>query len=374
MHPVNGGGALPSRTDRHSGALNPAQLVCDQDEDEQRHRKSDPQRQGANGVVSAAFVSDQKHHGRPQARNDQHKRDHDDDFQDRAPPIEAGDCRRMESPRLKRKGIAPLPSIAALVLVALTVSLGNWQTRRAEEKIALQAERDQAAARAPVVLDERALAAPNSLLGRRVIADGRFLERYSVFIDNRSYRGQAGFHVLTPFRLEGLPQTILVLRGWVPQDPAARGRLPALVTPAAQVRIEALAQRDLDQVLELMKAAPPGPEDRLWQNASIAAMSQWSGLTLLPIVLRQTAEAPVPPDVAPGRSVSSSASPTSPQTSQVVPSASPAPSALTLVRDWPSPGAGVDKHRAYAFQWYSMAVLVTCLWFIFFWRSRQPRS
>lgn len=280
----------------------------------------------------------------------------------------------MESPRLKRKGIAPLPSIAALLLVALTVSLGNWQTRRAEEKIALQAERDQAAVRAPVVLDERALAAPDSLLGRRVIADGRFLERYSVFIDNRSYRGQAGFHVLTPFRLEGLPQTILVLRGWVPQDPAARDRLPALVTPVAQVRIEALAQRDLDQVLELMKAAPPGPEDRLWQNASIAAMSRWSGLSLLPTVLRQTTEVPVPSDELPGRSVSFSGSPASSQTSQVVPSASPAPSATTLVRDWPSPGAGVDKHRAYAFQWYSMAVLVTSLWFIFFWRSRQPRS
>lgn len=280
----------------------------------------------------------------------------------------------MESPRLKRKGIAPLPSIAALLLVALTVSLGNWQTRRAEEKIALQAERDQAAARAPVVLDERALAAPDSLLGRRVIADGRFLERYSVFIDNRSYRGQAGFHVLTPFRIEGLPQTILVLRGWVPQDPAARGRLPALVTPVAQVRIEALAQRDLDQVLELMKAAPPGPEDQLWQNASIAAMSRWSGLALLPIVLRQTTEVPVPSDEPPGRSVSFSGSLASSQTSQVVPSASLAPSAMTLIRDWPSPGAGVDKHRAYAFQWYSMAVLVTSLWFIFFWRSRQPRS
>jgi cytochrome oxidase assembly protein ShyY1 len=277
-------------------------------------------------------------------------------------------------PRLKLKGIALLPSIAALLLVALTVSLGNWQTRRAEEKIALQAERDQAAARAPVMLDARALAAPDALLGRRLIAEGRFLERYSVFIDNRSYRGQAGFHVLTPFRLEGLPQPILVLRGWVPQDPAARGRLPTLVTPAAQVRIEALAQRDLDQVLELMKAAPPGPEDRLWQNASIAAMSQWSGLALLPIVLRQTNEVPVPFDERAERSVLSSGSPASSQTGQVMPSASPAPPALTLVRDWPSPGAGVDKHRAYAFQWYSMAVLVTSLWFIFFWRSRQPRS
>jgi cytochrome oxidase assembly protein ShyY1 len=257
-------------------------------------------------------------------------------------------------PRLKVKGIALLPSIAAFLLVVLTVSLGNWQTRRAEEKVALQAERDQAAAQAPVTLDARALTAPDALLGRRVIADGHFLERYSVFIDNRGYRGQAGFHVLTPFRLEGLAETVLVLRGWVPQDPAARGRLPTIAAPSTRVRIEALAQRDLDQVLELMKAAPPGPEDRLWQNASISAMSQWSGLALLPVVLRQTTESPV--------------------LSEGAPTASPAPRAVALVRDWPSPGAGVGKHRGYAFQWYSIAVLVTGLWLIFFWRSRHPRS
>jgi len=248
----------------------------------------------------------------------------------------------MELMRLKVKGIALLPSIAALVVAALTVSLGNWQTRRAEEKSLLQAARDQAALQPPVVLDARALDAPTALVGRRAIAEGRFLEEHSVFIDNRSYRGQAGFHVLTPFRLEGSSAVVLVLRGWVPSDPAARSRLPALAESQSSLQIEALVQRDLDQVLELMKAPAPGPGERLWQNASVDAVSRWSGLTLPPIVLRQIAEA--------------------------------GPQAATLVRDWPSPGAGVDKHRAYAFQWYSMAFLVICLWLIYFWRTRRSRS
>lgn len=247
----------------------------------------------------------------------------------------------MELMQLKVKGIALLPSIAALLVVALTVSLGNWQTRRAEEKRLLQAARDQAALQPPVVLDARALDTPAALLGRRAIADGRFLEGHSVFIDNRSYRGQAGFHVITPFRLEGSSAVVLVLRGWVPSDPAARSRLPTLAESHSALRIEALVQRDLDQVLELMKAPAPGPDERLWQNASVDSVSRWSGLTLPPIVLRQTSET--------------------------------GSQAATLVRDWPSPGAGVDKHRAYAFQWYSMAVLVICLWLIFFWRTRRSR-
>ena len=244
--------------------------------------------------------------------------------------------------RLKVKGIALLPSIVALVVVALTVSLGNWQTRRAEEKRLLQVERDQAALQPPVVIDARALSAPAALVGRRAIADGRFLEEHSVFIDNRSYRGRAGFHVLTPFRLEGSSAVVLVLRGWVPSDPAARSRLPTLVESQSALRIEALVQRDLDQVLELTKAPAPGPGERLWQNASVDSMSRWSGLTLPPVVLRQTAEV--------------------------------GSQTATLVRDWPSPGAGVDKHRAYAFQWYSMAVLVICLWLIYSWRTRRSRS
>ena len=36
-----------------------------------------------------------------------------------------------------------------------------------------------------------------------------------------------------------------------------------------------------------------------------------------------------------------------------------------LVREWPDPGSGVDKHLGYAFQWYALAVLVAGLWIRF---------
>ena len=248
---------------------------------------------------------------------------------------------------VKLKGIRLVPTLAALALIVLTVSLGNWQTRRAEEKRLLQLERDHAAAQPPVSVSRESLANPQALLGRRVVAKGSYIERHSVFVDNRSYRGQAGFHLITPFLVEGVDQPILVLRGWLPQDPAHRSRLPQLPSVPVAVEIEALAQRDFDQVLELSKAPPPGPDDRLWQNVTIEAMARWSGLALAPVVLRQLAEVPQPPHSAP---------------------------AAALVRDWPSPGAGVDKHRAYAFQWYSMAALVAALWLLLVWRARRTQS
>jgi len=32
-----------------------------------------------------------------------------------------------------------------------------------------------------------------------------------------------------------------------------------------------------------------------------------------------------------------------------------------LVRDWPLPAAGIERHRGYAFQWYALAALAAVL-------------
>ena len=143
------------------------------------------------------------------------------------------DCRRVVAfacpGSLMKKFLSRwLPTVAALAAFALAVSLGNWQMRRAEEKAAAQRLLDAAQASGPVRLDGAALADPRKLSGMRVELTGRFQDRYTIFIDNRSYRGRAGFHVLTPFNSDSLDRPVLVLRGWVPQDPAQRSRLPAL--------------------------------------------------------------------------------------------------------------------------------------------------
>jgi cytochrome oxidase assembly protein ShyY1 len=39
-----------------------------------------------------------------------------------------------------------------------------------------------------------------------------------------------------------------------------------------------------------------------------------------------------------------------------------------LARDWPKPDFGVDKHRAYALQWYSLAALGAVLGLFFSFR------
>ncbi len=241
---------------------------------------------------------------------------------------------------------AAVPTLAALALVVTTVSLGNWQMRRADEKRALQAGLE-AARRDAVVRVPGGELDPGSLAGRRVVAHGQLLGPWTVFVDNRTHKGIAGFHVLSPLRITGSERHVLVLRGWVAGDPRQRARLPEIATPAGEVEVEGIAQRDLEHALELGRSTPPGPGDRLWQNADVARFERWSGLAMQPLVVRETA----PPRVGGAERDDG------------------------LVRDWPEPGGGVEKHLGYAFQWYALAVLAAGLWvrFVLFGTRKAAR-
>jgi len=226
---------------------------------------------------------------------------------------------------------------AAALAVALTVSLGNWQMRRAQEKAQLQARRDAAERSAPLSIPATPADAA-SLDGRRVSVRGRYLADRTVFVDNRTYKGVAGFHVVTPVKIENSQLHVLVLRGWVARDPRERERLPTVRTPQDVVQVEGYGQAAIDPSLELKQAAPPAAQERIWQNLDFERYERWSGLRLQPLVLRQAAAPPVDDG---------------------------------LVRDWPVAGSDVDKHRGYALQWYSMAAVTAGLWVYFtFFRRR----
>src|SRR6476469_7273918 len=95
-----------------------------------------------------------------------------------------------------------IPFIAAVLAVALGVTLGQWQTRRAAEKLAIEATLSARAAQAPLVLPGET-AAVDAIEYRRVRVKGEFLADWPVYLDNRPHQGAAGFHVLMPFRIAG---------------------------------------------------------------------------------------------------------------------------------------------------------------------------
>lgn len=211
-----------------------------------------------------------------------------------------------------------IPFVAALCAAAVGLSLGQWQTRRALEKEAIEARLIERAGLPPLDL-RLAPPDPDAIEYRRVVASGEFMQNWNIWLDNRPHQGRAGLHLLTPFRIAGSDAWVLVARGWVPRDPVERTRLPVIATPREEVKLDGIAVRHAGRVLQLGEAPPIAP-GVIVQNVSIDEVARSAGIRLLPFIVEQTGA------MQDG-----------------------------LVRDWPRPSSGADKHRGYAFQWYALA-------------------
>ena len=220
-----------------------------------------------------------------------------------------------------------IPFIATVLLVALGIALGNWQQGRAAQKIALRDKMAERSAQPPLALGPAPLPL-EALEYRRVSVTGEFVAGWPLFLDNRPYQGRAGFYLVMPFKIAGSDTHVLVARGWLPRDAAEYGRLPAYTTPPGRVTIEGIVTGSMGRVMQLGPPAPLKP-DAIVQNVEVAQVAQASGLKLEPFFVQQTG---------------------------------PAGQGGALVRDWPVPSTGIEKHQGYAFQWYALAVMA----FLFF--------
>lgn len=216
------------------------------------------------------------------------------------------------------------PTLAALLFFGLTLWLGNWQTERAETKRVLQAHYDAATLEAPIHVGSTLLDA-SSVLHQRLEVRGVFDETHTILLDNRVHNGVAGYHVLTPLKIEGDQRAILVNRGWVAIG-RSRNQLPTLMMPAGQIRLEGMAADPYSRYVELAHADPQG---RVWQNLDFDRYAERYGLPLQPVLLMQTSE-----------------------------------EKDGLLRAWSRPDSGVSMHVSYAVQWYSLAATLVVLWLV----------
>lgn len=231
--------------------------------------------------------------------------------------------------------------LLAIVVGALgfvsTLSLGNWQSRRAQYKLALQAQWDAAQHAEPISVTASTAGAVQARIPVLVRLTGRFQHQYSVWLDNRTSGGRAGFFVVTPLEI-GAGEFVLVNRGWAPRDAENRLRLPHVGAVAGTVTIEGLALTQLPRLLELGRDIESGDWPRVWQNLDFDSFERASGLKVARFFVQQSSRTDD-----------------------------------TLVRDWPAPDLGIEKHRGYALQWYSLAALIAVLTLFFGWRgSRGP--
>lgn len=237
-------------------------------------------------------------------------------------------------------------TLAALLTVVLTFSLGQWQLGRATQKQALQRSIESKSSLPALNNAEVAkvggasgssqgLAPP--LVDRRVELSGRWLAAHTVYLDNRQMNGRPGFWVLTPFALQGSDKAVLVQRGWIARDFQQRARLAPIETPSGLVAVQG-RMAPAPAKLYAFKGADTGS---VRQNLDIGNFSAETGLPLVAVLVIQTG-----------------------------------PASEGLQRDWPAPDTGVDKHHGYAAQWFGLCALVLGLyvWFQLILPRRQGPS
>lgn len=229
-----------------------------------------------------------------------------------------------------RLRIAWLPALLALALLTLMLWAGFWQLDRAAEKRRVMVEESYRQSRPPLVLDaaleQRADLA--RLRHRRALARGHYLADRQYLLDNRTHEGIAGYHVLTPLRLEGSNGLlVLVNRGWAPVGPD-RSRLPDIAVSADLVSEEGRIVAPPGSGITLGPAGYSGARwPRVIQRVDLGRMQEQLGAPLLPFVLQL----------------------------------SPA-SEHGYVRVWRDrAGLTPERHLGYAVQWFAMAAALVGL-------------
>ena len=212
----------------------------------------------------------------------------------------------------------------AVLACAAFVRLGFWQWDKGQAR---EAQWEHFARGAEVLVDLDSGATADIALYQRVRANGTLDALHQFLLDNRSYRGTAGYEVLTPLLRSGAA-TLLVDRGWVPFT-GSRRALPDVSVPAGAAvsltgRLSALPSGGL----ALGHAAPAdGPWPKVTSFPDIGELSAAYGAPLEPRILL------LDPEQAGG-----------------------------YVRDWQPPGIAPLRHFSYAIQWWSFAALTVFLW------------
>lgn len=235
----------------------------------------------------------------------------------------------MEKPNISAerpgfKSFRPPLSLTLLLLVfiSLFASLGTWQTRRAAEKDALELEYQQA----PVMSLKTAIAEEKRFA--RVSLTGQFDTGRHILLDNQVLRGRTGVFVLTPFYSHSGP-VILVNRGWLPLPPD-RSSLPDIETPKGEVSINGILN------------TPPVP-GKILGDADQLAEDRWPQLVTylnfedMSAALNQPIE-------------------------DWVIQLSKDDGAGFEGREWKAVYLSADRHRAYAFQWFALALVTVIMW------------
>jgi len=213
-------------------------------------------------------------------------------------------------------------SLALFVLATVFMTLGMWQQHRAAEKLLLE----QLHKTALVLSLKDAISQDRRFSSIEVY--GHYDPDRHVLLDNQVWQGRVGVYVFTPFETIG-GVNILVNRGWLPLNPD-RKSLPEIPTPTQQI------------VLKGMLNTLPVP-GRLLGQADQLETGQWPQLVTYLNLSDISLSLGMPLE-------------------NWVIQLSPSEPGGFEGREWKPVFLSSDRHRGYAFQWFSLVAACIVMW------------
>lgn len=217
-----------------------------------------------------------------------------------------------------------LSTLIVIVCIPLFIKLGLWQYNKAEMRQSIQNQYEASMNKQVANLRDY-LTQAKVLQFQQTSVNGHYETQYQFLLDNQVENSQSGFHVITPFKIEGTEQYVLVNRGWIP-GAASHDKVPTFATPEEPLEIQGMVWVPSDKIFTLeAKADNDQPQAQVWQLV-------WQHLDMKKY--KQTA--PI-------------------QVLDVIIKLDPASKAGGFVRNWQMPPSKIMTNLGYAYQWFGFA-------------------
>jgi len=220
------------------------------------------------------------------------------------------------------------PSIVVLFLFPGLISLGVWQLDRADEKREIEANVYQATLKDPFALnglDEAEFKKLPEQIYRPAIVIGSYDSDHQFLYDNRTHKGKPGYHVLSPFILEGNKTAVLVNRGWIPYE-GRRDNIQDISIETTPNTIKGVIKLPIKGIVlkDMVRQVDSYPQTI--QSIALDKMVEALGYNLMPIVIE------LDESVDKG-----------------------------FIREWQPYYGSIAKHNGYAVQWFAMGLVLLLL-------------
>ena len=219
------------------------------------------------------------------------------------------------------------PLLAYLCLLPVLLTLGVWQLNRADEKRVALRLQDQQQSAEILELSGEIQEADKNIIYKNIHALGHFDDEHQFLLDNQVYKGRAGYIVLTPFRLKDANKAVLVNRGWLPVG-NNRSDLPDVKVEGGEISITGRINHFPRVGMKLEGAEIPA--DNWPAVVQVIDINVLSKLLAYPLVNFQIELDKLSPN--------------------------------GYTREWQEASSMTpEKHRAYAVQWFLLALTLTVL-------------